>query len=116
MTGGMTTSIDARSPAYHDRRAAMLALLDEVVAHHEAVRLGGGERYVERHRARGRLLVRERIDLLVDPGSPFLELSPLAGWGTDDPLGGGLVTGLGVIEGIQCVISANDPTVRGGSS
>ena len=69
-----------------------------------------------RHRQRGRLLVRERIDLLVDPGSPFLELSPLAGWGTDDPVGGGLVTGIGVVEGTACVIIANDPTVRGGTS
>ncbi len=59
---------------------------------------------------------RERIGLLVDPGSPFLELSPLAGWGTPDPLGGGLVTGIGLIEGVQCVVSANDPTVRGGTS
>jgi acetyl-CoA carboxylase carboxyltransferase component len=115
-TGAPTTSIDVRSPAFEARRAAMQALLDEVAAHHDAVLQGGGERYVDRHRARGRLLVRERIDLLVDPGSPFLELSPLAGWGTDDPLGGGLVTGLGLIERVQCVISANDPTVRGGSS
>src|SRR5215470_1445763 len=97
-------------------RTAMLDLLDEVHAAHDQVLAGGGERYVARHRERGRLLVRERIDLLLDEGSPFLELSPLAGWGTDDPLGGGLVTGLGVVEGVECVISANDPTVRGGTS
>ena len=60
--------------------------------------------------------MRERIELLLDQGSPFLELSPLAGWGTPDPLGGGLVTGLGLVEGVACVISANDPTVRGGTS
>lgn len=70
---------------------------------------------VARHRARGKLLPRERIDLLLDPGSPFLELSPLGGWGTDDALGGGLVTGIGVINGVECVVSANDPTVKGGS-
>ena len=116
MGRGVTTTIDPRSPTYQARREAMQALLDEVRAEQLRVLDGGGERYVARHRERGRLLVRERIDLLVDPGSPFLELSPLAGWGTPDPLGGGIVTGLGVIEGVSCVISANDPTVRGGSS
>src|SRR5579862_6810769 len=116
MSRGATTTIDPRAPAYTARRAAMQALLDEVLAAQSQVLEGGGERYVDRHRARGRLLVRERIDLLVDRGSPFLELSPLAGWGTADPLGGGMVTGIGLIEGVQCVISANDPTVRGGSS
>jgi acetyl-CoA carboxylase carboxyltransferase component len=94
----------------------MEALLEEVLSAQSRALEGGGERYVARHRERGRLLVRERIHLLVDPGSPFLELSPLAGWGTPDPLGGGIVTGIGLIEGVQCVISANDPTVRGGTS
>jgi acetyl-CoA carboxylase carboxyltransferase component len=94
----------------------MLALLDEVNQAQVRMLEGGGERYVQRHRDRGRLLVRERIDLLLDRGSPFLELSPLAGWGGEDPLGGGLVTGLGLVEGVECVISANDPTVRGGTS
>jgi acyl-CoA carboxylase subunit beta len=116
MSRGAPTTIDTRAPAYEARRSAMQALLDEVQAAQAQALEGGGERYVARHRERGRLLVRERIDLLVDPGSPFLELSPLAGWGTPDPLGGGLVTGIGLIEGVQCVISANDPTVRGGTS
>jgi acetyl-CoA carboxylase carboxyltransferase component len=116
MSRGAPTTIDTRAPGYRANRERMLALLDEVVAAHEQALEGGGERYVTRHRERGRLLVRERIDLLIDRGSAFLELSPLAGWGTDDPLGGGLVTGLGVIEGTECVISANDPTVRGGTS
>ena len=116
MSRGVPTAIDDRLPATRANRAAMTALLAEVTAAHAQAIDGGGERYVARHRDRGRLLVRERIDLLLDPGSPFLELSPLAGWGSDDPLGGGLVTGLGLVEGIQCVISANDPTVRGGTS
>ena len=60
--------------------------------------LGGGEKYVQRHRDRGRLLARERVELLVDRDTAFLELSPLAGWGTDDPLGAGLVTGIGQVE------------------
>ncbi len=116
MSRGATTSIDARAADHQANRAAMLERLAEIEAAHRQVGAGGGDRYVERHRQRGRLLVRERIDLLVDDGSPFLELSPLAGWGTDDPLGGGLVTGIGLVEGTICVISANDPTVRGGTS
>jgi acyl-CoA carboxylase subunit beta len=76
---------------------------------------GGGEKYVARHRERGKLLIRERIELLLDPGGWFLELSPLAGWGTEDPVGGGLVSGIGVVSGVECMIIGNDPTVRGGT-
>ena len=77
---------------------------------------GGGEKYVERHHARGKLMPRERIELLVDPGSAFLELSPLAGWGSDFTVGASVVTGIGVIEGVECMITANDPSVKGGAS
>ncbi|GAA1913382.1 carboxyl transferase domain-containing protein [Nocardioides hwasunensis] len=77
---------------------------------------GGGSTYVERHHARGRLTARERIELLLDPGSAFLELSPLAGWGSDFTVGASVVTGIGVVEGVECLISANDPTVKGGAS
>nr|WP_240959919.1 carboxyl transferase domain-containing protein [Rhodococcus sp. HNM0563] len=77
---------------------------------------GGGEKYVRRHHDRGKLLPRERIELLVDPDSPFLELSSLAAWGTEFPVGASVVTGIGVVEGVECVIVANDPTVRGGTS
>src|SRR5690242_8396957 len=77
---------------------------------------GGGQRYVERHRERGKLLARERIELLLDEDSPFLELSPLAAWGTDYRVGASLVTGIGVVEGVECLISASDPTVKGGAS
>lgn len=69
-----------------------------------------------RHRARGKLLARERVELLLDPDTPFLELSPLAAWGSDYPVGASMVTGIGVVEGVECVITANDPTVRGGAS
>ena len=68
-----------------------------------------------RHHARGKLLARERIELLVDRDAPFLELSPVAAWGTDFPVGASVVTGIGVVEGVECVIIANDPTVRGGA-
>ncbi|MFE2174627.1 acyl-CoA carboxylase subunit beta, partial [Kitasatospora sp. NPDC059462] len=77
---------------------------------------GGGPAYVERHRGRGKLLARERIELLIDEDSPFLELSPLAAWGSEYPVGAALVTGIGTVEGVECVITANDPTVRGGAS
>lgn len=116
MSGAPPSQIDARSDTYLANRAGMQALLDEVLAQQARLLEGGGEKYVARHRERNKLLVRERIDLLLDRDSPFLELSPLAGWGTDDPLGGGLVLGIGLIEGIECLISGNDPTVRGGTS
>src|SRR6185295_17345739 len=76
---------------------------------------GGGERYTARHRQRGKLLVRERIELLVDRDSAFLELSPLAAWGTEFQVGASIVTGIGVVSGVECVIIAHDPTVRGGT-
>ncbi len=97
-------------------RTAMLEKLEALDAEHAKAVAGGGEKYVDRHHARGKLLPRERIELLVDPGSAFLELSPLAGWGSDFTVGASVVTGIGVIEGVECVITANDPTVKGGAS
>lgn len=81
------------------------------------VREGGGERARERHRERGKLPVRDRIDHLLDPGSPFLELSPLAAWGLyNNPVpAAGIVTGIGRVEGVHCMIVANDATVTGGT-
>jgi acyl-CoA carboxylase subunit beta len=93
----------------------MLEALAEIEALQAQVAAGGGDRSVARLRERGKLLPRERIRLLLDRDSPFLELSPLAGWGTDQPLGGGLVTGTGIVSGTQCVVIANDPTVKGGA-
>ncbi|MFC7725909.1 acyl-CoA carboxylase subunit beta [Nocardioides sp. GCM10028917] len=97
-------------------REAMLEKLADLDAQHAVAVAGGGEKYVERHHARGKLAARERIELLLDPGSAFLELSPLAGWGSDFTVGASVVTGIGVVEGVECVISANDPTVKGGAS
>ena len=94
----------------------MLDKLDALDAEHAKAVAGGGERYVERHHARGKLLARERIELLIDEGSAFLELMPLAGWGSDFAVGASVVTGLGVVSGVECLIIANDPTVRGGAS
>ncbi|MPZ61516.1 MAG: acyl-CoA carboxylase subunit beta [Propionibacteriales bacterium] len=97
-------------------REAMLERLAELEAEHANAVSGGGEKYVDRHRKRGKLLPRERIELLIDEDSPFLELSPLAAWGTDYAVGGSVVTGIGVVESVECMIVANDPTVRGGAS
>ncbi|MFI1094280.1 acyl-CoA carboxylase subunit beta [Streptomyces sp. NPDC020917] len=94
----------------------MLERLAEVAAAHAEALAGGGPKYQERHRGRGKLLARERIELLLDPDTPFLELSPLAGWGSDFTTGASLVTGIGVIDGVECLVTANDPTVRGGAS
>jgi acetyl-CoA carboxylase carboxyltransferase component len=112
----LDTRVDPRSEAYRVNYAAMLEqvkYLDEQLA---LVRAGGGEKYVARHRQRGKLMVRERIELLLDRDAPFLELSPLAGWGTEYALGGSTVTGVGVVSGVECMLFANDPTVKGGAS
>jgi acetyl-CoA carboxylase carboxyltransferase component len=98
------------------RRAVMLEKLAALDAEHAKAVEGGGEKYVERHRARGKLTARERVELLIDEGSAFLELSPLGGWGSDFKVGASVVTGIGVVEGVECMIVANDPTVRGGAS
>ncbi|HTZ42434.1 MAG TPA: carboxyl transferase domain-containing protein [Jatrophihabitans sp.] len=108
--------LDPRSPAFLANREAMLAKLAELDAEHAKAVAGGGPKYADRHRARGKLLVRERIELLLDADSPFLELSPLAGWGSDFAVGGSVVTGIGVVSGVECLIVANDPTVKGGAS
>jgi acyl-CoA carboxylase subunit beta len=112
----LRSALDEGSASYQANRDAMLAKLAEVAAGHAQAMAGGGPKYTDRHRARGKLLARERIELLLDPGAPFLELSPLAAWGTEFTVGGSVVTGIGVVEGTECVISASDPTVRGGTS
>jgi acyl-CoA carboxylase subunit beta len=112
----LPTCVDPRSEAYRVNYAAMLEqvrFLDEQLA---LARAGGGEKYVRRHRERGKLLPRERIELLLDRDSPFLELSPLAAWGTEFTVGASVVTGIGVVSGVECVVSASDPTVKGGAS
>ena len=118
----LRTHVDPRSAEFAANREALLAALADLDALYGQMTAGGGTddpvknaRTVARHRSRGKLLPRERISLLLDRGSAFLELSPLAGWGTDDAVGAGLVTGIGRIQGVECVVSANDPTVKGGS-
>ena len=112
----LTSALDPRSPAYHEASDAMAAKLAEIAAEHAKALAGGGEKYVNRHHDRGKLTARERIELLIDPDSPFLELSPLAAYGTNYQVGASVVTGIGVVEGVECMINAHDPTVKGGTS
>jgi acyl-CoA carboxylase subunit beta len=112
----LKSHLDSRDETYQANRAAQLALIDQLNAQLELAVAGGGERYQQRHRERGRLLARERIELLLDADSPFLELSSLAAWGTEFTVGASMVTGVGVVSGVECVIIAHDPTVRGGAA
>ncbi|HEX2193838.1 MAG TPA: carboxyl transferase domain-containing protein [Candidatus Limnocylindria bacterium] len=116
----LRSSVDVGSPQFAANRAAMSGLVADLRARTEALvarGAAGDERSVARHRERGKLPVRERVDLLLDPGSAFLELSPLAADGLydGDAPGAGIVTGIGRVEGVDCVIVANDATVKGGT-
>ena len=112
----LRSTLDAAAPAYAEAAEAMTAKLAELDTEHAKALVGGGTKYVERHHARGKLTPRERIELLLDPDAPFLELSPLAAWGSDFTVGASVVTGIGAVQGVECLLVANDPTVKGGTS
>ncbi|MBW3659488.1 MAG: acyl-CoA carboxylase subunit beta, partial [Actinobacteria bacterium] len=109
------TRVDPTAEAFVRNREANLELLAELEAALAEARAGGGPEKVERHRGRGKLLIRERIALLLDRGSPWLELQPLAGWGSDFHVGGSTVQGIGVINGVECLVGGADATVKGGA-
>ena len=112
------SKISNRTAEFQQNRTAMLALVDDLHARVATISAGGGERAREKHLGRGKLLPRDRIDRLVDPGSPFLEIGQLAGfemYGDDNVAAGGLITGIGRINGQECMIVANDATVKGGT-
>ena len=113
----LTSHIKTTSPEYAANRDRMLALITELKARTARVQEGGGPRYVARHREQGKLPVRERIEKLLDPDSPFLELSALAAWDLYDGTApsAGIVTGIGRVSGRDAMIVANDATVKGGS-
>ncbi|HKY20297.1 MAG TPA: carboxyl transferase domain-containing protein [Vicinamibacterales bacterium] len=113
----LETLINTNSATYKANRERMLKVVGDLRARIAAAREGGGSKYVERHRAQGKLPVRERIARLIDAGSTFLELSPLAGYGVydEDAPGAGIVTGVGHVSGRDVVIVANDATVKGGT-
>ena len=111
------TQINTRSPEFANNQAAMLAQVNELRALLARVHEGGGAKAQERHTSRGKLLPRERINRLLDPGSPFLEIGQLAAhevYGEDVPAAG-VIAGIGRVEGVECMIVANDATVKGGS-
>ncbi|HEX7355904.1 MAG TPA: carboxyl transferase domain-containing protein [Mycobacteriales bacterium] len=107
--------IDPASDAFAANAGDMRALLTDIDGLLAQAAAGGGEAATERLRSRGKLPVRERVALLLDRDSPFLELAPLAGYQTEFAVGGGAVLGIGVVSGVECVIFANDPTVMGGA-
>ncbi len=113
----LTSQLDRDAEEFARRHERMEELVAELRERTAEVARGGGEKATERHRSRGKLPARERVDRLVDPGTAFLELNALAAWEMYD--GGapsaGIVTGIGVVEGRECVIVANDATVKGGS-
>src|ERR671918_1718588 len=116
----LRSSIDTSSDAFRANERAMRALVDDLRARMDRLTrngAGGDERSIARHRERGKLPVRERIDRLIDPGSAFLELNALAANGLydDEAPGAGIVTGIGRVEGVECVVVANDATVKGGT-
>ncbi|OBC01422.1 acetyl-CoA carboxylase carboxyltransferase subunit [Mycobacterium sp. 852002-40037_SCH5390672] len=112
----LQSTLDRGATVFTDAASAAIAKLEEIDTELANALAGGGAKYVERHHDRGKLTARERIELLVDQDSPFLELSPLAAWGSAFKVGASTVTGIGVVEGVECMIVANDPTVKGGTS
>src|ERR1700739_104788 len=113
----LTSSLDPAPDAFQARRAHNLALIEQLRARIAQTALGGSEEARRRHVSRGKLLPRERVERVLDPGAPFLELSELAAfevYGGEAP-GAGMITGVGRVSGRECVIVANDPTVKGGA-
>jgi acetyl-CoA carboxylase carboxyltransferase component len=111
----LRSNVDTRSDIYRSNREGFLEQVTYLNEQLALVRAGGGEKYVQRHLQRGKLMARERIELLLDRDSPFLEIAPLCAWGTDFSLGGSVVCGIGVVSGVECVINASEPTVKGGT-
>lgn len=112
------TQPDSGSAIYQENYEQMKALVNELHERAQKIKRGGGEKARERHISRGKLLPRERVDGLLDPGSPFLELSQFAGYqlyGNEEVPAGGIITGIGRVSGVECMIVANDATVKGGT-
>jgi acetyl-CoA carboxylase carboxyltransferase component len=115
--GVLSSQVERESDVFAQRRERMETLVAELRERSAEIARGGGEKAIERHRSRGKLTARERVDRLLDPGSAFLELGALAAWEMYDGQApsAGIVTGIGVVEGQECVIVANDATVKGGT-
>ncbi|MFG6486480.1 carboxyl transferase domain-containing protein [Roseateles sp. BYS78W] len=113
----LTTQLNPRSADFKANADAMRGLIDDLNAKLAQIAQGGGEAARAKHTARGKLLPRDRVEMLLDPGTPFLELAPLAGLNLYDNAapGGGVVAGIGRVSGVECVIVCNDATVKGGT-
>jgi len=111
------TKIDIQSEDFKTNAAAMRALIDTLHANVDRIAQGGGAARVERHKKRGKLLARERIARLLDQGSAFLEIGQFAAWEmySGDVMSAGVIAGIGRIADVECMIVANDPTVKGGT-
>ncbi|KAL8790116.1 MAG: hypothetical protein Q9213_000818 [Squamulea squamosa] len=114
----LPTNVDTSSPTFRENVSNFGALMREMEDLHRKIEKGGTEKAREKHIAKGKMLVRDRITALIDPGTPFLELSALAGhevYPGEDVPAGGIVTGVGTVMGVQCIIVGNDSTVKGGT-
>src|SRR5271156_2563047 len=113
----LETQLNVRSDDFQTNTTAMQALVDDLYQRVATLSAGGGEAARPKHLGRGKLLPRERVAQLIDPGTPFLEFSQLAAYGmyNDDAPGAGIITGIGRISGQECVIVCNDATVKGGT-
>ena len=112
----LRSRVDNRSQAFQENVEANLASLEKLNSKLAKARAGGGEKYVTRHKQRGKLLPRERVENLLDRGSPFLELCPLAGVHIGGTVpGGSAIAGIGWVSGVECMVTATDSTVQGGA-
>src|SRR5574340_1661063 len=113
----LETRIDPTTPDFQENTRYFHELLAQLRDRTQLIQEGGGEVAIAKHRKRNKLLARERVQLLCDPDTPFLEFSPLAAWNMYDneAPSAGIVTGIGVVEGQECMIVANDATVKGGT-
>jgi 3-methylcrotonyl-CoA carboxylase beta subunit len=118
MTAVIQSQIDPRSEEFRRNYDHNCQLVEQLEERQAKTRAGGSERAVKRHLEAGKLLPRERVELLLDPGTPFLELSPLAAYGmySDETPGAGSINGIGIVSGVECMIGANEATIKGGTS
>ena len=114
----LQTQVNSQSDEFKANHYAMSKIVEDLQSKLETIRVGGSKRARDKHLGRGKLMVRDRIETLIDPGSPFLEIGQFAGfrmYGEDSIVAGGLITGIGRVNGIECMIVANDATVKGGT-
>ena len=110
------SKVDLSSGVAKERYQRYLELIERFETIQQQALAGGGERYVERHLSRGKMLARDRVEAILDEGSYFLELSTLAAYGSEYSIGASVIVGIGVVESVEVLIVANDPTIKGGAT